>query len=391
MEEATAFLHKFADEVAPAGYSVGSRVSEARRALRQHGFYEHSPEELAFGAKVAWRNQANCIGRLHWKGLQVIDCRSVTHTDDVAGKLVDHLRRADCGGKINLVMSVFAPIHPNANVCWIESSQITRYAAYTMDNDTILGDPMNTEATRIAMQMGWAPPVLRSAFDKLPVIIRDPSGRRSLYAMPDDAVREVVIEHPSYPGLAELGLKWYAVPVVSDMIMTIGGVDYPCAPFNGYYMATEIASRNFLDLYRYNKASEVAQKMNFALGDPLNKDRISTELNAAVLYSFRKNGVTIIDHHEASDQFVLFAQQERSSGRILSGNWDWIVPPEAAATCPVFHMTMKDFHDVPNFYRASAVDGNILGVSYASDDLNRWQRRWQRFRRRIRSWYRQKF
>ena len=32
----------------------------------------------------------------------------------------------------------------------------------------------------------------------------------------------------------------------------IGGITYPTAPFNGWYMVTEIAVRNFTDTYRYN-------------------------------------------------------------------------------------------------------------------------------------------
>jgi nitric-oxide synthase len=36
------------------------------------------------------------------------------------------------------------------------------------------------------------------------------------------------------------------------MDLKIGGIVYPTAPFNGWYMVTEIGVRNFIDDYRYN-------------------------------------------------------------------------------------------------------------------------------------------
>ena len=193
-------------------------------------------------------------------------------------------------------------------------------------------------------------------FDILPLLIRDPEGR-SLYQLPPESVRQVGIAHPVKPELAALMLKWYAVPVVCDMILTIGGIDYPCAPFNGYYIGTEIASRNFLNIPRYNLMEPIAQALEVDRADPLYKDRVSTELNRAVLFSFAQAGCAMVDHHEASDQFIQFIHREKAAGRMPSGNWSWIVPPEASATCPVFHQSMRDYHDVPNFYRSGAVDG----------------------------------
>jgi len=387
-EEASAFIRRFHAEVAPAGVSLEQRLREVRREIGRHSFYRHTPEELAFGARVAWRNHASCIGRLHWKSLEVLDCREIVRTDDIAAQLVRHLERADNGGRIRSVISIFAPVEGATSPAWIESPQLTRYAGYVEDDGALLGDPANLELTRTAMQLGWQPPARRGAFDILPVLIRDGGGRRSLYQLPPGSVREIAIAHPTEPAIAELALKWYAVPVVCDMILTIGGIDYPCAPFNGYYMGTEIASRNFLDLPRYNLMEALATALGMDRADPLYKDSVSTELNRAVLHSFAQAGCSMIDHHDASDQYIQFIHREKAAGRMPSGNWSWIVPPEASATCPVFHQSMQDFHDVPNFYRSGAVDGNPLGVSYATEDLHRNMRRLYRLRRRVRSWLR---
>lgn len=50
----------------------------------------------------------------------------------------------------------------------------------------------------------------------------------------------------------ELGLRWYALPAVSNMLLEIGGLEFPAAPFNGWYMSSEIGTRNLCDSQRYN-------------------------------------------------------------------------------------------------------------------------------------------
>ena len=40
----------------------------------------------------------------------------------------------------------------------------------------------------------------------------------------------------SYPNLAEMGLKWYALPAVANMIFDIGGIFFPAVAFSGTYI-----------------------------------------------------------------------------------------------------------------------------------------------------------
>ncbi len=68
-----------------------------------------------------------------------------------------------------------------------------------------------------------------------------------MHELPPDAVLEVPLRHPDLDWFAELGLRWYAVPVISDMHLEAGGIRYPAAPFNGWYMCTEIGSRDLGD------------------------------------------------------------------------------------------------------------------------------------------------
>lgn len=57
---------------------------------------------------------------------------------------------------------------------------------------------------------------------------------------------------PRLQWFAELGLRWYALPAVSNMLLEIGGLEFPAAPFSGWYMSTEIGTRNLCDPHRYN-------------------------------------------------------------------------------------------------------------------------------------------
>ena len=65
------------------------------------------------------------------------------------------------------------------------------------------------------------------------------------------------------------------------MCLEIGGVCYPAAPFNGWYMGTEIGARNLADHDRYNQLPEIAARMGLdtARDRSLWRDQALVELN----------------------------------------------------------------------------------------------------------------
>lgn len=362
LAEAEAFIRQFHDETGLDQAACEARLREVRRQLARTNHYEHTADELAFGARIAWRNHARCIGRLFWKSLVVVDRREVTDPAEIAACCAEHLVSARKSGGIRSTITVFAPVRGDELPAHIESRQLVQYAGYLEADGTVLGDPVSIEATRTAIALGWTPPRERSRFDLLPLQICDARGRRHLFEYPEGTVQEVAITHPTAPAIAGLGLRWYTVPAVSSMVMTIGGIEYPCAPFNGFYMASEIASRNFADESRYDQMHAAAHALGIDTSGALWKDRVLTELNEAVLHSFRSAGATILDHHTASAQFMEFFQKERHAGREPSADWSWIVPPQASASCPVYHLPMADRNLVPNYYGSAATDGARLGL-----------------------------
>jgi nitric-oxide synthase len=318
-DQAIDFLRQFHQE--SEGFDLGRRLIQVEREIAETGTYRHTVEELAFGARVAWRNQPRCIVRLMWKSLHVFDCRD---RDDVFDACCEHLRWSTNGGAIRPAITIFRP------GLRISNAQLLGYA----------DDPINNGLLQQALELGWAPQRL------LPLVIGD-----RCWNWPPDAVLEVDLAHPEYPWFAELGLQWYALPAISNMNLEVGGVVYTAAPFSGYYMVTEVGSRDLADPFRYNLLPVVAERLGLDCADrtSLWKDRALHELNRAVLWSYARAGVTMVDHHTAAAQFMHFSRLEREAGREPSAEWMWIVPPTGAATTPVFHTPMKNRKLTPAF------------------------------------------
>jgi nitric-oxide synthase len=286
----------------------------------------------------------------------VRDRREVTAASDIAAESVAHLREATNGGRIRPVITVFAPDAPGRPGPRIRSAQLVRYAGYQTADGAVIGDPSNSDITRLAFDLGWPGGWPPGRFDILPLVVQEAGGLLTLHDVPADAVLEVTMRHPEFGWFADLGLRWYAVPVISDMYLDIGGVCYPAAPFNGWYMCTEIGSRDLGDTCRYNQLPVVARCMGLSTASDrtLWKDRAMTELNLAVLHSFSTAGVTISDHHTESAHFLQHVAREERHDRACPADWTWIVPPAASSATPVFHRYYQDFDQTPNFYRHPA-------------------------------------
>ncbi|MGH3393542.1 MAG: nitric oxide synthase oxygenase [Streptosporangiaceae bacterium] len=303
------------------------RLWQVRREVERTGTYRHTTAELAFGARVAWRNSSARIGRPCWRSLRVRDRREVTAAPDIAAESVAHLREATNGGRIRPVITIFAPDAPGRPSPRIVSPQLVRYACHPAAGSSVTGDRVNAGLTRLAREVGWPGGRPGGPFDILPLLVAEPGGQITWHELPGDAVLEVSIRHPDFGWFADLGLRWYAVPVISDMYLDIGGVCFPAVPFNGWHVGTEVGARDLGDTGRYDQLPVIAERMGLSTGSgqTLWQDKAKTELNLAVLHSFGADGVTIIDHH---------AESVRS--------WP---------ARPVLPRYYEDFSQTPNFYQ----------------------------------------
>lgn len=355
LKKARQYLDQIAVEQAWEPEDKARRWAEIQEEVKATGTYTHTYEELAYGAQLSWRNASKCIARIQWNNMVVRDRRHVTDPDEMFQELVEHLRHATNGGNIQITMTVFRPKQPKER--WgsrIWNSQLIRYAAYEQEDGSIIGDRANFDLTRAIMKLGWQPPEPRTPYDILPLVIEAPGMEPKLYEWDKDDVLEVEIDHPTIPEFKSLGFRWYAIPAISNFRMDIGGVIYGCIPFNGWYMGTEIA-RDFLEDWRYDKMEDIAKvlKLDTSSEQTLWRDRVALELNIAILYSFQKAKVTMVDHQSASRQFLAHDLREKKAGRECPGDYGWVVPPAGGSTCPVWHHQMRDFYLDPAYHHAA--------------------------------------
>ncbi|WIV67417.1 nitric oxide synthase oxygenase [Natrialbaceae archaeon AArc-T1-2] len=328
---------------------IDDRLAEIRASIEETGHYEHTYDEIEHGARMAWRNSNRCIGRLFWEALDVIDARDRDTAEGVFDALCHHLEYATNDGDIRPTITLFEPMVRGERQVRIWNYELIRYAGYETDDGTV-GDPDELAFTNYCRSRGWEGE--GTDYDVLPLAIQMRDHEPELFEVPDDLVLEVPIAHPDYDWFDDLGLQWYAVPVVSNMRLAIGGLQYTAAPFNGWYMATEIAARNFADEDRYDVLPEVAEGLGLDTdrNRELWKDEALVELNRAVLHSFERDGVKIVDHHTAAEQFEAFERREAKVGREVTGDWSWLIPPMSPATTHIFHTTYDDTITTPNFF-----------------------------------------
>jgi len=349
LEKATSFVKECHTELLKAPEEIEGRLVEVRAAIMEKGYYVHTAEELEHGAKMAWRNSNRCIGRLFWNTMQVVDARHAETEDEIAAVLFRHIEQATNEGKIRPTITICRQDLREDQKVRILNQQLIRYAGYQTEN-VIIGDSDSLRITELCQSLGWQSK--KSDYDVLPLVIQIGDCTPRYYEIPADIVLEVPLTHPELPAFADLSLQWYAVPIVSNMRLEIGGISYSAAPFNGWYMGTEIGARNLADTGRYNKLPAVAEIMGLdtTKASTLWKDKALVELNLAVLHSYKEQGISIVDHHTAAQQFMSFEANETRAGREVTGNWAWLIPPMSPAATPIYHKPYKNEVKTPNFF-----------------------------------------
>ncbi|KAG5335451.1 NOS protein, partial [Acromyrmex charruanus] len=326
-----------------------ARLESVQREVISTGTYQLTETELVFGAKLAWRNAARCIGRIQWSKLQVFDCRYVTTTSGMFEALCNHIKYSTNKGNIRSAITIFPQRTDGKHDYRVWNNQLINYAGYKNSDGTILGDPANVEFTEVCMKLGWKG--ARTRFDILPLVLSANGHDPDYFDIPSDLVLEVPLNHPIYDWFEKLSLKWFAVPAVSGMVFDCGGLVFTAAPFNGWYMSTEIGSRDLCDAQRYNMLETIATHMGLdtRTSTSLWKDKAMIEANVAVLHSFQMKNVTIVDHHTASESFMKHYENEMRLRNGCPADWLWIVPPISGSATPVFHQEMALYHLKPSY------------------------------------------
>uniref|UniRef100_A0A8C2JNL0 Nitric oxide synthase, inducible n=1 Tax=Cyprinus carpio TaxID=7962 RepID=A0A8C2JNL0_CYPCA len=264
--------------------------------------------------------------------------------------LCDHIQFATNGGNVRSAITVFPQRTDGQHDFRVWNSQLIRYAGYKMTDGTIIGDPASVDFTEICIELGWTPRY--GQFDVLPLVLQANEEDPQFFEIPQHLILEVPMEHPQYKWFKDLNLRWFALPAVSNMLLEIGGLEFPACPFNGWYMGTEIGVRDFCDTKRYNVLERVGRQMGLETQklSSLWKDQALVAINVAVMHSFQKNKVTITDHHTASESFMQHMEMEVRLRGGCPADWVWLVPPMSGSLTPVYHQEMLNYILSPFFY-----------------------------------------
>uniref|UniRef100_A0AAY4D2L4 Nitric oxide synthase n=1 Tax=Denticeps clupeoides TaxID=299321 RepID=A0AAY4D2L4_9TELE len=324
------------------------RVKKVALEIDATGTYQLTPDELAFGAKQAWRNAPRCIGRIQWSNLQMFDARKCRTAREMFSFLCDHIKFATNGGNLRSAITIFPQRSDGKHDFRVWNSQLLKYAGYLMPDGSVQGDPSSVDFTEVCVRLGWKPKYGR--FDVLPLVLQASGEDPEVFEIPPELVLEVPMEHPEYDWFRDLNLRWYAVPAVASMLMEVGGLEFPACPFNGWYMGTEIGVRDFCDSQRYNILEEVGRRMGLDTHklSSLWKDQALVTINVAVIHSFQK--VTITDHHSASESFLKHMETEVRLRGGCPADWVWLVPPMSGSLTGVFHQEMVNYILSPFYY-----------------------------------------
>ena len=325
------------------------RQAEVLAELREKKTYDLTTDELTWGARMAWRNAPRCPARVVWKKLHVFDRRNIDNTDDMFKAIMEHLDYSNNGGNIRPAISLFRQRLPGKIDPRVWNGLITGFAAYEQEDGSIVGDPNHLEITKFCQKLGWKGK--GGMFDFLPMLLSGADGVPHYYEIPEKYVMRIKIRHPTNTGINSMNLEWFGLPGVSSMMAEIGGIQFPAAPFAGWYQGTEVASRDFLDPQRYNLLEPLGMAMGLDMSSntTLWKDEVALELNRAVLISYKEAGVSIVDHFTQADQFMEHMAEETKERGGCPADWVWIVPPQGGSLCSTFHQEMANYHLSPSY------------------------------------------
>ncbi|XP_075052853.1 nitric oxide synthase, inducible [Mixophyes fleayi] len=327
-----------------------NRLETISKDIELTGTYQLTYDELVFASKQAWRNAPRCIGRIQWNNLQVLDARNCKTAKEMFELICRHIKCASNGGNIRSTITIFPQRTDGKHDFRVWNSQLIRYAGFGMPDGSIIGDPASTEFTELCIQLGWKPKY--DQFQILPLVLQANGEDPELFEIPKDLVFEVIMEHPKFEWFKDLNLRWYTLPAVANMLLEVGGIEFTACPFNGWYMGTEIGVRDFCDVQRYNVLEEVGRRMGLDTHKvaSLWKDQAVFEINVAVLHSFQKQNVTIMDHYSAAESFMKHMENEYRLRGGCPADWIWLVAPISGSISSVFHQEMLNYILSPFYY-----------------------------------------
>jgi nitric oxide synthase oxygenase domain/subunit len=250
------------------------------------GVWYQTPAELEYGLRAAWRNARRCIMRSEHENLALCDLRHIESSREMAQLIVKGMQEAFNRGHILPTAFVFPPRLPGKRGPMVWNSQIMGFAGYTQADGPVLGDPGNVEITNSVIEFGWRPPLTKSRWDILPIVVMAENDAPYMMELPSELKRTVKISHPRYEEeFRNLDLQWVVAPALSRMGFDIGGNQYTGSPFIGWFMDAEVGVRNLADTFRYNVLPDVVNALRLSDEPETHLDELPEYMHLVALVS----------------------------------------------------------------------------------------------------------
>uniref|UniRef100_T1IV07 Nitric oxide synthase n=1 Tax=Strigamia maritima TaxID=126957 RepID=T1IV07_STRMM len=346
-EEVVQFLDEFYASINKKNtIEQEGRVQKVLESVNILNDYDLMPEELEFGARLAWRNAPTSLVRYDWENLQVLDQRHVRSALGTFTALCDHLKRTNNGGKIKSIVSVFP-----SDGCRVWNRSLVSYAAYRREDNTVIGNPDNLYLTQLCERLGWQG--TGSLNDLLPIVVNESGRDPEMFDLPKELVLEVPLRHPKHACFEQLNIKWPAWTSRADQFLKIGGLQFPAAPLSHVQVSSDVADQMLINDPTLLKKVAEGLNLDTSVASTLWKEIALIELNSAILHSFRTAGVSILDHHSASDLFLSFFNKEQKLRGGCPGDWRKLVPTISSSILLIYHQEMLSYNLTPAFGSAA--------------------------------------
>ncbi len=303
--DAERFLQRFfVENRVPNAF--GPRWEEVQQQMAQGNPYEPTSEELLYGVRLAWRQSRGAFERPFWPEIAVRDVRHLDHPDDIAQAVFTHLELSYNGGTVRPLVTIFGADRADRVGPQLWNKELPTYAG---QRRAVLMNLLNS-----LNRMGWR--TQGDHYEVLPLVVECAGYAPQIYPIPPEKSLAVALVHPDYLWFKTLNLRWSALTAFSDRHLMIGGHYYRGVVVSGVQLSRAVAAV-LMEAEGESLLLRIAGylRLDTQRETSLWRMKALTVLEEAILWSFERAGVTLMETSIAARRFAAFTEQERLAGR----------------------------------------------------------------------------
>ncbi len=306
-EETEGFLQRFfVENRVPTAFSA--RWDEVQPQLLTESGYQPTPEELAYGVRIAWRQSRNAFERPFWPDVAVRDVRHLHHPDDVAHAVFTHLELAYNGGAVRPLVTLFQADRANRPGPRLWNPALPLFSSQR--------HPQQAAFVAAITKLGWHSS--GDLYEVLPLVVECAGFAPQIYPVPPEKALAVALVHPEHLWFKTLNLRWNTLMAVADQPLWLAGQGDRSPLVSGVQL-----SRAVVAWLQEAEGESLLLRIAGYLRLDTQRDaslwrlKAMTTLEEAVLWSFERAGVTVVETYSAARRFAAFVAAETAANRPL--------------------------------------------------------------------------